>query len=184
MRVFTLIISHRHGDDLMVHASEEEAEQAVFKYVSDNWPGEMAGQEMPADHAQAVADYFNTVPDETANIEGHEIAVPADQVRAAALALDHAGKMAVLHAIEEAAGLVPCVIISAEDILDEARDDLTGKFGPIEEDGDDTRASHLTIESALDACRSVAEDDWSDTNSEASYRAKRRLMEAARLVNA
>lgn len=183
MRVFTLSISHRHGDDLMVYGSEQEAESALFSYVRDNWSVEMQDQAMPDDEAQAVADYFNAVPDETSNIEGHEIApvgLNTDEAKGAALALDYSGKIAVLHAIEEASGLIPCVVLSAQDVLDEAREDMEGKFGPIDEEGDEAAAEHLTVEMALDTCRSVAEDDWSDTSSEASHRAKRRLMRAAR----
>ena len=61
--------------------------------------------------------------------------------------------------------------------MGEAREDLEEET---DEPGDASAAPHLSLEMAMDACGSVSEDDWSSTNSEASYRAKRRLMKAAR----
>lgn len=180
MKVWTLTLTHRHGEDVTVHSTRERVDEALHAHVIAWWPHELPDEPMTGNAPSDISDYFEKVQDESANIEEHEITPAAEQVKAAALALDYAGQMAVLHAIEDQQGFVPCVMLSAQDVYDEAREDMEGKFVPIDEEGDEAAAEHLTVEMALDACRSVAEDDWSDTSSEASHRAKRRLMRAAR----
>lgn len=108
-----------------------------------------------------------------------ERSATVDQVKADALALDYSGRMAILRAIQDATGQVDCVSLSVQDIMDEARASLADPDDQ-EEEGDEGAAPLVTLEMALDVCREVSEGDWTSTYDEASWRAKRRLMERAR----
>ena len=104
----------------------------------------------------------------------------AAEVTKAALALDWSGKRALLAALHVDLGEVEVITLSAFDILDETRETMTEETGMNCEPLDAEAAPFLTREMALDACRSVSEDDWSSTYDEASWRVRLRLEKAAR----
>lgn len=174
-KVWTLVISYRYGDDLTVHGSKEDADRALYAYVGAWWRREMGDEEeQTGNDEQDARDYFEKT-DESANIEEHEI-----DLAPVLKTMEYPDRMSALLALEEINGLVPCVVLSAEDILEEAREDMQDEHFAVCEPGDKEAAAHLTPELALDLCHEVAAGDWSDTNSEASWRVKCRLMEAAR----
>jgi hypothetical protein len=58
-QVYVLKITHKHGTDVIVCRTEEEAQTALFEYVSEWWGNEMGGKRMPADHKKAISLYFD-----------------------------------------------------------------------------------------------------------------------------
>ena len=58
-------LTHRHGDDVLVFASEELAYATLFNYVKEWWETECpADAEMPDDPKEAIEAYFELVEDE------------------------------------------------------------------------------------------------------------------------
>ena len=75
-KVWTLVISHKHGDDLTVHGSKEDANRAIYAYVGGWWRREMGDEEtQTGNDEQDARDYFEKT-EESANIEEHEIELP------------------------------------------------------------------------------------------------------------
>lgn len=72
--LFVLCIEHRHGNDISVHTSEEEARDDLAGFVGDWWyeidePVDTSDMERDA----AIDFYFEHQPGETYSISRHEI---------------------------------------------------------------------------------------------------------------
>lgn len=75
-KVWTLVISHKHGDDLTVHGTKEEANRALYAYVGSWWRREMGDEAtQTGNDEQDARDYFEK-SEESANIEEHEVDLP------------------------------------------------------------------------------------------------------------
>lgn len=90
MKLYTLHISHRHGDNISVHASHDEAIEALADYSREWWAKEGLAGEPPADDQEVIRQYWDHVEDESANIEPCEIALPIESVVRNALAYEGA----------------------------------------------------------------------------------------------
>jgi hypothetical protein len=56
--VCVLIIDHKHGRDIEVHASEGSALESLSQYASEYWDIKEQGQ-IPGDMDEVIEDYFN-----------------------------------------------------------------------------------------------------------------------------
>jgi len=76
-RVWVAIITHRHGNDVLVARSEAGINGKVYDFVSDWWDDEVEDPEnnpLPEDHAEAVSRYFGEIAtDETLDLESYEV---------------------------------------------------------------------------------------------------------------
>jgi hypothetical protein len=79
MKLYTLHISHRHGDDISIHASHAEATAALAGYSRDWWTKEGLDGEPPENDQEAIRQYWDHIEDESANIEEHGMALPGDE---------------------------------------------------------------------------------------------------------
>lgn len=77
MKLYTLHISHRHGDNVSIHPSYDDAAASLAAYSREWWSKEGLEGEPPADDQEAVRQYWSHVEDESANIEDHEFDAPA-----------------------------------------------------------------------------------------------------------
>jgi hypothetical protein len=80
IEVWSLHISHKHGDDVTVHASEDAANEALLGYVRDYWEQEDVPGVMPDERDAAIRAYFDHVEGESADLKPH---IVADAVLAA-----------------------------------------------------------------------------------------------------
>lgn len=71
MKLFTLAIGHRHGTDITIHPTDEDANLALAEYVREWWDREQCGP-MPDDPDQMISDYFQTT-DEYSEISEHDL---------------------------------------------------------------------------------------------------------------
>jgi hypothetical protein len=71
-----LVISHRHGSNVNIYRTDEDARAAPADYVDDWWDREMAKFEMrrPDDSEQMVSLYFEYIKDERFEIPECEVA--------------------------------------------------------------------------------------------------------------
>lgn len=65
MKVWVLIIDHKHGADTYVCDSYATARRQLWEYVRDNWEWEI-DEKMPADQNQAIEEYFESLRDQPA----------------------------------------------------------------------------------------------------------------------
>lgn len=73
MKIWTLVIDHKHGITPSTHLSEAEAKQALWNWCDDWWEQELRGRERPANEGDLISEYFEHVEDEIANIEPCEV---------------------------------------------------------------------------------------------------------------
>jgi hypothetical protein len=66
-------ITHRHGCDIEVHATEGSANLSLLEYVDFNWEHEMDDTPRPSDNDAAIKMYFDTVENEFFDIDSHEV---------------------------------------------------------------------------------------------------------------
>jgi hypothetical protein len=64
MRVFVLVIEHRHGRNVYAAATRNLAKNLLFAYVEDWWSQECKGS-MPSRPGRAIKAYFDRVDDES-----------------------------------------------------------------------------------------------------------------------
>ena len=57
MKVWVLIIDHKHGTDASVHVSRPAANKALFDYCNEWWPHEFEGSKPPDD--ELVSEYWD-----------------------------------------------------------------------------------------------------------------------------
>ena len=88
MKLYTLHISHRHGDNISVHASHDDAFAELVAYSREWWTKEGLEGEPPADDQETVTAYWDHVEDESAHIESCEITLPIESVVLNALAYE------------------------------------------------------------------------------------------------
>jgi hypothetical protein len=81
LKVYVLIIEHRHGRNVSVHYSDEEASIEVAAYCRDWWDREVSVRKhgftsedtptepMPDDPGQLIAQYFEAADDESWSVE-------------------------------------------------------------------------------------------------------------------
>ena len=73
MTVWILNISHRHGIDTWVCASEDRAYQRLIQYVDEWWDREMENTPRPTDNNISVEKYFSNAQDEWWSIDFSEV---------------------------------------------------------------------------------------------------------------
>lgn len=56
MRLYTLVIDHRHGTNIYNFLSESEMNEALYTYVKENWQDDDNIEEL--DRAEAIERYF------------------------------------------------------------------------------------------------------------------------------
>jgi hypothetical protein len=68
--VVVTVVSHRHGDNVYVNATEDGARQTLLAYVTEWW-NEVEDQvgPMPADPAEAIRAYFDANDNEHCTTE-------------------------------------------------------------------------------------------------------------------
>lgn len=103
-------------------------------------------------------------------------------VLAAALAMDEGDRLTIIRALMESCGQVECLTLTAADVLDEARENMTTPGRWSFEEGDQEAEPFLTEDIALDACHEAAERDWTATYDQAAGDALRLLMDRARTL--
>ena len=64
MDVWVVNVSHRHGVNIYVAATEELAWDELYQYVKDNWEYELGGTSMPEGRDDAIGMYFERVEEE------------------------------------------------------------------------------------------------------------------------
>ena len=79
MKLYTLHISHRHGDNITVHATREEATAALADYCREYWAQEGIEGEPPSDDDDVLMQYWDSVEDESANIEEQDFSMPSEE---------------------------------------------------------------------------------------------------------
>lgn len=69
MKVWILVVNHRHGLTVSAHRSFDGASACLYEYVSDWWDKEMANafagllKPLPEDAEEAIATYFEHMAD-------------------------------------------------------------------------------------------------------------------------
>jgi hypothetical protein len=56
--LYALMITHKYGTDIWVFTTEEKARRKLAKWARSWWTKEIDGQEMPADDADVIDQYF------------------------------------------------------------------------------------------------------------------------------
>lgn len=79
MRIFVLSVQHRHGTDVTLHPSQEDAYSTLVGYCRDWWTEEGIPGAPPEDPDLLVQGYFDGTMSEGWEIEEHEVgwAVPS-----------------------------------------------------------------------------------------------------------
>ncbi len=72
MKVWVLVIDHKHGVNARVFATKELCDQAVFDWCKEWWPTEFSGKPLPADD-QLVEEYFEGMVNRWGDAESHLI---------------------------------------------------------------------------------------------------------------
>lgn len=62
IEVFVLVISHKHGEDVSVHRTNEGAMEELYQFVQEWWESRMEGP-LPSDKADAISAYFTEMSD-------------------------------------------------------------------------------------------------------------------------
>lgn len=74
MRVWVAVITHRHGNDILVALSKPDVLAEVYKYVKGSWGEVLEGHEIPNDHVKAIDQYFDaTEGDEYCDIDFQDV---------------------------------------------------------------------------------------------------------------
>ncbi len=73
MTVFVLSFDTDAGLGAYVYKTREAADLGLFEYVEECWKAEMGDAPMPANHTEAIEQYFESVENERATVEELEI---------------------------------------------------------------------------------------------------------------
>lgn len=74
MKVWVLVIDHKHGLTVTAHANEQQAQKALWDWCNEWWEHELGSLPRPANQADDLVDeYFELVEYETAHIEECEV---------------------------------------------------------------------------------------------------------------
>ena len=80
MEVWFLLINHRHGVDITIHATQDSAYAGLVQYCRDEWENEFADANPPAtppeDDDELIDQYFENVDDETYEIDYRPVLGP------------------------------------------------------------------------------------------------------------
>lgn len=78
MKIHTLTIEHRHGRQVSAHVTRAEADAALAAYVRERAEEIIAlqGELDDMDDAEAVAEFYRLVDDESAEIDECDLALP------------------------------------------------------------------------------------------------------------
>lgn len=76
---YALIVSHRHGQNITVHPSEEAAKAALADFVDDWWEAEEIEDEKPSDREEMVDIYFDQIDEQWA-IDRCSLALDEDTI--------------------------------------------------------------------------------------------------------
>lgn len=79
-----LLIDHKHGVNVTVHWTHEQAKAALLAYVADWWEQETGTVVMPHDPDEAIEEYFAAATDEDWRILDAELADPPSASETAA----------------------------------------------------------------------------------------------------
>jgi hypothetical protein len=71
--VWVLQVSHRHGEDLSCHSTEQRAKAALAEYCEEWWEHEVQDKPMPEDPQERIKLYYEEVGEESADISAHDV---------------------------------------------------------------------------------------------------------------